>query len=43
MREKIDVFLPDLGDEVMHEVTAFLNDDKTVQHVYLMKDRKSVV
>ena len=39
MREKIDVFLPDLGDEVMREVTAFLNDDKTVQHVYLMKDK----
>lgn len=39
MREKIDVFLPDLGDEVMHEVTVFLNDDKTVQHVYLMKDK----
>lgn len=37
MREKIDVFLPDLGTEVMREVITSLNEDKTVQHVCLMK------
>lgn len=36
MREKIDVFLPQLGNETMHSIVTSLDEDKTVQHVFLL-------
>jgi SpoIID/LytB domain protein len=36
MREKIDCFLPEIGDE-MKDTCQILSDDKTVQHIHIVK------